>query len=352
MQRVGGVSRCVVELVKAIGYSDALWTLYAGPHCNEYLMSSEYTVSGRHVVGKLERRPLGRISGSLRVEGKFARAVASEPHGIIHRTYYPALDRSSASTPVVVTLHDMMWERLQTRASLSESLNSRIKKSALTRADRIACVSEFTRSELDVVWPMLSYKSEVIHHGVRPLSLSPILPVRDRPFFLFVGSREYRKRFSVIAEALSISRRLDHDLVCVGGGHFSGNEEQKLKSLGLCGRVEQVDAPDKLLAGFYAGATALLYPSAYEGFGMPILEAMAHSCPVIAASSSSLREVGGDAALYAPVDDVEAWRSQMEAMSSSTSTAASMRIAGVQRANHFSWANAAQAYLKLYRALM
>ena len=114
-------------------------------------------------------------------------------------------------------------------------------------------------------------------------------------------------------------------------------------------RTGQVPLDD--LVCLYTGATAFCFPSLYEGFGLPVLEAMACGCPVIASNTSSLSEVAGDAALLVPPQDIEAWTSAIRQVIDDEELQQAMRIRGYDRAKTFSWSNAADRYLEHYRAI-
>ena len=174
----------------------------------------------------------------------------------------------------------------------------------------------------------------------------------ERPFFLFVGNRAAQKNCDVVLKALAIADTLaDVALLCVGGGTFSDEEKVHIDRLGLVGRVHQRTVADDELAGLYASALALLYPSRHEGFGLPLLEAMQYDCPVVSSPLSCLPEIGGDAPLYADAADPEAWRMAMERLTLDSSAAQAARERGRRRVNHFSWDKTARQHEALYATL-
>jgi len=349
-QAAGGISRCMIELMRALASTTVDWQLWAGRHGNELLpaalddpgIATRILTTGPRTAGS-------RLAGSLRNEPGFARAVRNLHPSVVHRTFYPMIDLLPRTGIVrVETLHDMWDERAASAGSRRSRLKSVIKHRALGRADVIICDTESTRREMIDIWPALEGRSTVIHLGVRRLSASPETGTRDRPFFLFVGRRGSYKNFTVAVEALRAPALRDHDLVCFGGGPFDRDELALISAAGLGGRVLQMGGSDDRLAGLYEAATALLYPSSYEGFGLPLLEAMIHDCPVIAAPLTSLPEVGGDAALYADPDDPHAWGDIMATLAGDRVQADALRRLGRERAAQFSWAETARKHAVLY----
>jgi len=341
----------MLELAQGLTTIAYPWRLWAGRHDNAMLRQLQgEPVPPDAIVSARAARHLGRLAGGLVNEPGFSRYVRRQHLRVVHRTYYPVADMLGHGCRTVETLHDM-WDE-QAAAGGRPGLKSRLKRRALQRADQIVCVSESTRREMARFWPELIDKAVVIPHGAGPLSTSPVPAGRNRPFFLFVGRRDLYKNFEIAVRALAASPALaEHELICFGGGSWSEGESARLRQLTLAGRVHQFGGSDDRLAGLYQSAVALLYPSRYEGFGLPLLEAMIHQCPVIAAPLTSLPEVGGDAAVYADADDVDAWRTQMEAIALSPSTAAQLRQAGLAQAARFSWERTARAHAEIYDRL-
>lgn len=349
MQKYGGVSRCIYEIARyAAGVREV--TIYAGSTANGYLFG--HTGIEAKMVGRRTEAVSGRFRGALLWELPFARWISRNRCAVVHRSYYPLVDLLPRRIPVVETLHDMMWERAGDGGGETSRLNSLVKRRALERADAIACVSHNTLGDLAKVWPKLAEKAVVIPHGVSRLSEAPVPCDETKPFFLFVGSREQRKNFGVLLKALADNPVLrDIDLICVGGGDWSPTERTMLTGCGLAGRVRQMQLSDDALAGYFEAAVALLYPSRYEGFGMPLLEAMVHACAVISSDRTSLPEVGGPDALYCSPDSVDEWRQAMELVLTDADLRRDLQRRGLARARQFSWQSAGRRYVELYDQL-
>ncbi len=177
----------------------------------------------------------------------------------------------------------------------------------------------------------------------------------ERPYFLFVSTLEPRKNVPGLLRAFgAVARRLPHDLVLVGRpGWNLAATNRAFEEVGLPDRIRRIGyvAEHSDLVDLYRGAEALVFPSFYEGFGLPVLEAMSCGCPVITADNSSLPEVGGDAALYCDASDTEALAEAMERVGSDGALRTRMAARGREQAARFSWEAAARTVLDVYRRL-
>lgn len=215
-------------------------------------------------------------------------------------TYYT----TPMETPSLLLVYDMIPEKFGFDMTARDW---REKEIAIAHARRHICISQNTRKDLRAFYPELPESTTTVAHcGVdpavfRPRSDSDVRAMRSRlglarPYFIFVGSREQHKNYknaSVFFDAVATMPSVEFDVLCVGG-------EKTLPSCAADGnrhRMVRVDLDDEQLAVAYSGAAALVYPSLYEGFGLPVAEAMACDCPVISTVHGSLVEVAGDATL-------------------------------------------------------
>jgi glycosyltransferase involved in cell wall biosynthesis len=172
---------------------------------------------------------------------------------------------------------------------------------------------------------------------------------------LYVGARGGYKNFERFVRAFALSQRLhqEFDLLCFGGGPLQTAERQMIADAGLGpDQVVQMGGGDEILAALYQQAAALVYPSLYEGFGIPPLEAMAVGCPVICSNSSSLPEVVGDAAESFDPLDQEAMLAAMEAVLASPTQRSALVAAGRIRYQQFTWKKCARETEAIYRKLL
>lgn len=351
IQNHGGVTRCMTELMRALQEQGADWQVWAGRHGNVPLkLLAEEPGVGPRVTGSFVGKLQGRNHASTIGEWQLSRHLARLPRVVVHRTQYPLLDLVPRRHAKVTTLHDMWTE--QPGSPPEAQWRSRFKRRALEGSDAIVCVSENSRQELIAAWPHLESRALTIRHGVRPVSTTPAVVTKPWPYVLYVGVRDAKKNLAVALRALGTAPRLAPvHLVCVGGGALRPVELETIAELGLTGRVHQTTASDDELASLYAGAVALLYPSRHEGFGMPMLEAMLHSCPVISSPCSCLPEIAGDAAIYCDPDRPDAWAEAMEKIAFSEDEAAALRGRGRARVTAFTWEENARRHMDVYRQL-
>lgn len=212
------------------------------------------------------------------------------PGAVFHSSYYRLPSRRAL--PTVVTVHDFAHER--TVRGPRRWLHSAQKLAAIRQAQAVVCISEATRADLrEVVGERPGQQVHVVHNGVseafRPLASVPA----PRPFILFVGERSGYKNFSLALKALHFLPEVT--LRCVGGGPFQPSDLAGTSSIIRQRVMHEGFISDAQLNELYNQALCLAYPSRYEGFGIPVIEAMRAGCPVVATNCKAVLEVGGDA---------------------------------------------------------
>jgi glycosyltransferase involved in cell wall biosynthesis len=231
-----------------------------------------------------------------------------------------------------------------------------LKAKAIARADHLIVISNNTRDDLIEYLSVSPEKITVI-----PLASSIEKPeeirdaqIRQRPYLLYVGLRGGVKNFQMLLSSFSHSTilRSDFDLICVGGGEFTADELAAFGALSVRGRIKHVHADDLVLASLYLHAALFVYPSLYEGFGLPLLEAMRCGCPIACSNVSSMPEIAGDAAMYFDPSDEEEMRVIMESTVQSKETVDLLRTRGYAREKMFSWDRCVSQSAELYRRLV
>lgn len=263
---------------------------------------------------------------------------------LFHSSYYRLPSRQ---VPTVTTVHDFTYERFVKGAR--RWLHSWQKFEAIRNSQAIICISENTRADLIYFMPDIPLERiHVIHNGVGDAFFPLLLPLsddKDRPFVLFVGARGGYKHFSLLV--MTLARFSGLKLVCVGGGHFSVSETS-LVNQKLGGRYLYLSGiSDQALNELYNQAYCLVYPSAYEGFGIPVLEAMKAGCPVIAYNGSSIPEVAGDAALLIDQLTCDALSAALSKLECKT-LRANVRLKGLDRSKLFSWKETFEKTVQVY----
>jgi glycosyltransferase involved in cell wall biosynthesis len=202
-----------------------------------------------------------------------------------------------------VTHHDCTLEKFKDQFPRAE-LTIKVKDKIYRQADQIITISEHSKIDLLNYYNVPEHKIHVIHHGIEPplpreSCLSPF-QAEPAPYLLYVGARTPYKNFNGLLRAFSISRvRSDFHLVAAGGGRFTDAELALMQALGIREKVLGLPSVSQAeLAWLYYHAHGMVYPSTYEGFGFPPLEAMSMGCPTLAADASCLPEILGDGPLY------------------------------------------------------
>jgi len=355
MQRYGGISRYFAELVRNLASCADMTPLIVAPFAENEYLDTLLSQRARSLRGGYRSRGVGKISAveSLLNKRAVRRAFAQHPDALYHPTYYdPFLLTPDFSAPVVITIHDMIYELFGD--SLHDPQTTQRKRAMIRRADHIVAVSESTRADLIRFYPEAAEKSTVIYHGVS-IAAPPdnSTPLVEGAYLLFVGSRLAYKNFAALISAFGeLSRAYpDLKLVCVGGGPFSESEVARLKELGISDKVDWREVPDDALANLYAHAKAFVFPSLYEGFGLPVLEAMTCGAPCVLHRASSLPEVGGDAALYCDAARVADLQQTIARVLEDSCLQDLLRAEGRRRAAEFSWERCARQHAALYAAL-
>ena len=252
----------------------------------------------------------------------------------------------------VVTIHDLTYKRFPELLQKETLINlEHHMQRELAHADAAICVSESTRQDLLAFYNIDPSRAVTILSG---LSISDSrLPTPDslpKSYILFVSTIEPRKNLDVLLDAFARLRaRGAYDGALVVVGRVGWKSESIIPRLRAPG-VHHLDyVPPPQLSSIYRNAELFVFPSIYEGFGFPLLEAMAYGIPSIAAHSSSLPEIGGDAALYFPPRDSRALEAQMERVLTDAALRAQLAAAGVERAAQFRWDVAAEQTLAVLR---
>lgn len=256
--------------------------------------------------------------------------------------------------PSVVTIHDAVPFRYpDPDPKRRRHAQDPFLRSAL-EATRVIAVSNFGKSEVHALLSVPNEKIAVIPHGVDPeFTPGPAQPMPERlrglSYLLFVGDpiAEPRKNFSLLYEAYRRAWPPGEGPALV----VAGKRDPEVPGVVYAGDFadDVVVNGGHALRACYRGALALTLASYHETFGMPILEAMACGTPVVASQSSALPEIAGDAALYAPPDDADAWADALRAIAHDTELRERLRVDGLRRAQDFSWDHSARRHVALFR---
>jgi glycosyltransferase involved in cell wall biosynthesis len=304
-QKYGGISRVFAHLIggikKSAGFESKLGVLYAD---NYYI--------------KDEPQLLNNLIGRFFLKGKARRAnkwnkryskylIRKGDFDVFHPTYFHPYFLKYINKPYVLTVHDMIYERLPDYFPLTDPL-PQWKKQTVQKAAGLIAISESTKKDLVEILNVPEDKVTVIHHGINldmPLEIETVegLPAK---YLLFVGERgNYKNFFRYINCCAKLAVKYpDLYFIFAGGGKFQVSDADAIERLNLSRKCTQLNATDGQLNYLYQNAAFFVFPSLYEGFGLPLLEAFKAGCAVASSNTSCFPEIGGDAICYFnPMDE-------------------------------------------------
>ena len=309
--------------------------------------------------------PNGRLKSILRlakknIQGYILKSKFSgRKDSIYHSTYYTS--SPWPEIPQVVTVYDMISELFSETYELPHHQALRkIKTECLKKASRVVAISNQTKTDLQNIYQIPASSIDVIYHGVDHSFFSQVQSTEIKtnilknrrllsPYFLFLGGRLHHKNFIRFLRAFSMSQVSKDYILAVAGTPWSHDELQLIKSLGLEKKIVLMPyLSDTELPTIYQNAAAFAFPSYYEGFGLPLIEAMAAGCPVVASNGGPFPELSqGAALLFDPFDEDKMGRSLEDILV--PATRATLIEAGKKQAGKFSWNLTAEQYYDVYK---
>jgi glycosyltransferase involved in cell wall biosynthesis len=343
-QRRGGVSRYFCELASNLSAGGIDVSVHAPIYVTDALRGrhANVRVAGAHVP----------VFPGVTVLGNAAASIwrGTQKADVVHATWYPAR-RPVGAKVFAITIHDMIAETYPTHVR-DAARQSRLKAAAAGQADLVLCVSENTKQDVVRLLGIDERRIAVTPLASRIGSLPQAGFASNEPYLLYVGQRGGYKNFAALAQAfLSGSRLRNHfRLLCFGGGPLTAQERDWISRAPAAGpgSIQFLSGDDQLLAAVYRGAVAYVCTSLYEGFGLPVIEAMSCGCPVVASRSGSIPEVGGDAVEYVAAPTDEAFRELLESLLFDTERLADLTTRGLARSQLFTWRATAQGTLDAY----
>lgn len=348
LQKFGGISRYFYKLA------------------NNNLKLFDYVITGKYSeniyvqeISSLKPFPIKqKFKGKGIIENYInrkdtKRQLLMEKYDIYHPTYY-YIDYYPKNKPVIITVHDFIHE-LFPEYYVNHPEIVKAKQNALSKADRIIAISNSTKNDLLSLYPSIREdKIDVIHHAVEwnlrdkhPLSVNI-----DRPYILFTGQRNGYKNFDMFIHAIApLLLKFDLNLFCTGVP-FNKQELNLLYNEKIDNHVCVSFVEERELQSIYENALCFVFPSKYEGFGFPILEAFASRCPVALSNASCFPEIAQDAALYFNPDDIFDIRETVEKMIISDSLRREMIIKGEKRLKDFSFNNMINKTINAYKKMV
>lgn len=356
IQKYGGISRYITNLYSGLNQQEGIKAniglLYSDNfYVNNIISSSNY--SWKQKIFK------GRWNRTKRWNRRYTKLTDSfRNYDIFHPTYYDPYFIGLTKKPVVITVHDMIHEKFSEYFDDAAIITEQ-KKECLNRANAVIAISQSTYNDLIDVFGVDKSKISIIYHGIdiQKVVDTPSIPIDVHPhhdYVLFVGERWTYKNFINLVEAITpiLNQNKELNLVCAGGRAFTENEQVLFSERGIKNQCYQYTVDDFELHNLYKNAICFVFPSLYEGFGLPILEAFAANCPVLLSNTSCFYEIGGDAALYFNPYDVSAISAQINAVLYNQSLRSQLIKAGQNQLNLFPFEKCLHETVETYKRLL
>jgi len=357
IQSFGGVSRYFNNIISRLPPDFKPYMII--PHRPE----AELPTHSNLKVLTYGRLRLEHISWRLHTLGRMLekkyidRMTVRERFDVAHPTYYSLLTQREVKEyrcPVVLTVHDMIHDLFPDH-TVNAAAEIETKRRAILNAQAVICVSENTKQDLLNLYSIPERKISVIHlaSGIDARLANGNEPVPTRPYYLYVGSRSFYKNFDRLLHAFAKAFGFSSDMrLCIVGDRFNPSEQQLVAQLNLTNRLDHFgQVSDAHLAKLYRHSVAFVCPSLYEGFGIPLLEAMGCGTAVIASNSSSIPEVVGDAAALFDPRSVDDLVSALLSLVENETYRESLIKKGDKRSKLFSWDKTLDQTLKVYRSV-
>ncbi len=343
-QKIGGVSRYFVELVIGLKRLECVIAVSC------YFSNNIYLSEVVPVKKIFPRFNLFKIIVLTQVINKYftIRRLKKQDYDIFHATQYSPYFIKHVKKKIVITIHDMVSELFDNNAR-----NSKNKRIIIPIADAIIAISQNTKKDILKLYPELSpNKITVIHHGVNQIRFD-VIPNKFGNYILYVGGRDGYKNFDNFFTAIAPLLKNDKtfNLVCTGSP-FNEIELSKFKEAHVKSQCYSVLASDVELFSLYKHAKVFVFPSFYEGFGLPILEAFVSECPICISHASCFPEIAGDAAMYFDPSSTKSIAKSIEKVIYDPALSNFLRDRGRERVKDFSWEKSAKLHFELYKSLL
>lgn len=346
-QDFGGVSRYFCEMLKHIPRE--YWDISVKISNNIYLENMKTDIIYHKFFEGFSFYKKARIMLEL---GKFysISRIKLDNYDILHLTHYESYGLKYTKRPIVLNYHDKLFS--------SYAYNKRTikeQKKCFKRANAVIVCSENTKKDLISLFDLPENNIFVIYHGTNHSDNVYQIPrLINKRYLLYVGARKNYKNFSLFLEAFSYivhSYNAELMLICTGNS-FDADEKKHINKLKLDNNILVNRFTDDELINLYRYAELFVFPSKYEGFGIPLLEAMDNFCPVACSNTSCFPEIAGDAALFFNPDDKNSIiNAMLEILSSDIKRKRLIKL-GKLRSQQFTWEKTAQEHLRLYQSLL
>lgn len=348
-QKFGGISRYFVELMSNLP-DDIEFDNSIVFTENEYLRNADSRFNKGIYLPHFKGRnratgPINKLASEISIfRGKY---------DIFHPTYYSTYYIGHIKKPVVVTVYDMIHEKFSDMFKPTDK-TSVVKRKVITQADKVIAISQHTKDDLIDIYDLPAEKIEVVHlfHSLDPNNVEKVENLPSN-YILYVGQRFKYKNFERFAKAFSIIHKEYPDIkvVCTGA-RFTPSEMEMLQELGISQHFIRLYVTDTQLTYLYQNAICFIYPSLYEGFGIPILESFAAGCPLLLSNTSCFPEIAREGGLYFDPYEIDDIADALKKIISDSSLRIEMINRGKNVLKNYSWEKMASETAEIYRNLI
>ena len=354
-QVYGGISRYFFELIKYFENNNGI----------KYELSLK--CSNNYYLKKLKKLPYKTFLENFSFRGKYRllnilnkevskKYITRGHYDIFHPTYYnPYFLDYVGSKPFVLTVYDMIHEKFKEMFSAKDK-TSEYKKLLSQKASKGLKGWYYAKHPNIEIFNIEESKIEVVYLGNSMIpNNNTILDFKlPKKYIIFVGARGGYKNFDTFIKSVTPLLYEDKELsiVCVGGGKFKAFEIALFNSLDINKQIQRFDIDDDKLAIFYKNAILFVFPSLYEGFGIPILESFACKCPLACSNTSSLPEIAGDGAEYFDPTDKLSILNSIQKVLYNDKLRKQLINKGIERMKEFTWEKTADKTKHLYKKLL
>jgi glycosyltransferase involved in cell wall biosynthesis len=355
-QQYGGVSRYHYQLIKELNKLQDVEVNLSLKYSNNFYINEDkcfdvkkFFPNHKFYFKRTILDYINRISTNQTLE--------KGDYDIFHPTYFnPYFLNHINDKPFILTVYDSIHEKYpEIINSIDKTLGN--KKLLLSKANLIIAISNSTMNDLIQLYNIPPEKIEVVYLAAsinKSLASSNLKETLPEKYILFVGNRDFYKNFKnfILAVEPLLKEHKDLFLICAGGSVFTNEDKKFFQSKKLENKILHKAADDITLATLYSNALAFIFPTLYEGFGIPALEAMNCDCPVIMSNTSSLPEVGGDAAIYFDPNNIDDMREKIETVIVNKDLRENLILKAKTQRQKFSFEKTARQTLEVYNRFL
>jgi len=352
-QPLGGASKYIVELANALNNFDCDAKILSPIHINEYLAKHNYSKTickfNSHYP-RFSRKIFEYLNKSIT---NFY--INKQKPDIFHFTDFNYNYINKFTGKKIITVYDLIHEKFEEFYKLPLNYKKN-KKLFFDNMDHIICISENTKRDLIEFYNIDENKTSVIYLGISTFKKEFfaekfILP--EKPYILFVGYRKKYKNFLRFIKAFSLSKKLikDFDVICFGNQSFDTQEKSIIKNYNLENNIHLVSGNNNKLNIYYQNASLFIFPSLYEGFGLPLLEAMKNGCAISCSKTSSLLEIGENCVDFFEPENEQSILSSLTRVLYSDNYKNRLIKSGYKKVLEFTWNKCAKKTLEIYETI-